>query len=456
MPIYRPRMHATLTVPLMGTREQRINQEASTEAIDVQIHPKSVRLESNDHNHADAATVIADWTEIGVDPRTLDYSVIQIFIDNADDFGNWKTTDANCRFIGIVKEISAHRDSDNAAEVTLECLDYTSLFLMAKPFGSSGVPRYDQTLDDAWRTIVSQTPGAAILADALVLQGLVTFPVIGKAVSERFRKLGHVPTHPDTDAWAVWQECVGMLGLLSYIKADKVIITTATNYYTETDSPVLIYGKNVEEWNEVRHAQFANKGVGLTSFDPVTLTTIEAFWPEIGDSKIRHKRYTAKKKLSQEQILAREERDYFAIPGITDPEALLEKAKTVYEERSRQEIEGHVKTREMFVDTESGANFDLLNLAAGDSVKVMVDPKERQLLAALPSDDDRATFLQARGYSDGAAQLIIANTKEFGTLESKFLVKSVTTDFEVTEDGGSFAVEFEYINRIQIDGSAVA
>lgn len=449
-------MHATLTVPVMGTRAQRINQEASDEAIDLQVRPKSVRIESNDHNHADSATLVADWSDVGVDPRMLDNAVVQLFIDNANDNGEWDTSSENCRFIGLVRDVTAHRDSDNAAEVTFECLDYTSLFLLAKPFGSSGIPRYDQTLDDAWRTIVSQTPGADMLKDKLVLEGLVTFPVLGSAVSERFKKLGHIPTHPDTDAWAVWQQCCGMLGLLSYIKGDRVIVTTATNYYTETDSPVLIYGKNVEEWSETRHGTFANKGIGLTSFDPHTLTTLEAFWPEIGDSKIKHKRYTAKKKLSQEQVLAREERDYFAYPGVTVLEKLLEIAKRVYEERSRQELEGHVKTREMFIETESGANFDLLNLATGDSVKVMVDPQERQLLSALGSRGERAQYLQDRGYSEDAIQLILANMEEFASLEAKFLVKSVTLDFEVTEDGGSFSVEFEYINRIQIDGSAVA
>lgn len=453
---FRPRMAATLTVPILGTRAQRINQEASTEAINLVVRPKRIQIESNDHNHADSATLVADWTEVGVDPRMLDNAVVQIFIANADDFGRWTPSRENCRFIGLAKDVSADRDGESAAEVTFDCVDYTNLFLRAKPFGSSGIPRYSQSLDEAWRTIVSQTPGAGVLADRLVLQGIESFPSLGKAVSERFAKLSFVPTHPETDAWAVWQQCVGMCGLISYIKGDQCIVTTATNYYSEGDSPVLIWGKNIQRWGETRHSEISRKGVGITSYDPITQTTLDAFWPPVGDESVKAKRYTGKKKLSTEQIRAREERDMFPFAGITQLEALIDVAKRVYEERSRQELEGHVSTGEMDIETESASNFDLLNLAAGDSVKVMVDPKERQLLANLPTEGAQLRYLTTRGYSEDAAKLIVANMQDFGELESKFLTKSVTTEIQVDDEDGTFAVSFDYINRIEIDGSATA
>lgn len=452
----RVRMAATLTVPILGTRAQRINQEASTEAFNLVVRPKSAHWENNDHNHADSATLVADWLEVGVDPRMLDNACLQLFVANADDQGNWTPSRENCRFIGLTKEIAASRDSSSAPEVSIECVDFTTLFLEAKPFGSSGIPKYDQTLDAAWRTICSQVPGAEALADRLVLEGLVTFPELGKAVSDRFKKLAYVPTHPDTDAWAVWQQCVGMCGLISYIRLDQCIVTTATNFYTESDSPILMWGSNIEEWGETRNSAMSKKGVGITSYDALSQTTLEAFWPPIGDKAIKHKRATSKKVLSQEQLRQREERDWFAFSGVTQQEALDDVAKRVYEERSRQELEGHVKTVDIETDTQSGATFDLLSLAAGDSVKVIVDPQHRQLLAALPSDSERIKYLRRLGYSEDAAGLIVSNMKEFARLESKFITKSVTCDVELSEDGGSVSVEFEYVNRIAIDGSATA
>lgn len=452
-----PRMAATLTVPIIGTRAQRINEEPSTDAVNLVVRPKSVRLEQNDHNHADSCTLVADWMEVGVDARMLDNAVVQIFLGKADALGNWEAS-KDCRFIGLVKDVSSSRNSDTAAEVTFDCVDYTTLFIEAKPFGSKGIPKLDQTLDAAWRTIVAQTPGAQMFleTDRLVLEGLDAFPSLGKAVADRFKTLAYVPTHPETDAWAVWQQCVGMCGLISYIRGDICIVTTATNLYTETDSPIVMWGQNIAEWGESRHSQLSHKGVGVESYNALTGTTLEAVWPPIGDVRVAHKRINAKKKLSQEKIRQSEERDWFAQPGFSDEEKLEDFAKRVWEERSRQELEGHVKTGEMSVVTESGADFDLLSLYAGDSVKVIVDPQNRQLLAALPTDADRLQFLTNRGYSDDAAALIVRNMADFASLEAKFLTKSVVIDLEITDDGGSFSVEFDYINRIQIDGSAVA
>lgn len=467
---YRPRMLAQIEVPLLGTREQRTQQEGSTSSQILQVHPKSVRLESNDHNHADSCELTVDWTEAGVDPRMLDNAVVAVWIANTTNGFLDRTRDV-LRFVGLTKEIEATRSTSAAAEVRFSCIDYTTCFLEAKPFGSSGIPWYDQTLEDAWRTIVSQTPGAEQLADRLVLEGLDTFPVLGKAVASRFAKIGKVPVHPDTDAWAVWQQCVGMCGLISYIRLDECVITTATNYYSEIDSPLMIWGMNLEEWSELRHTSGVAKGIGCTAYNPLTQRTIEAFYPPVGDKRLKHKRANAKPVKAgpsksgkprkqkaaptQADIRLNEERDYFPIQGITEEAALLDMAKRIYEERSRQECEGSFKTREMSVLTEHNDDFDMLALKAGDTVRVEMEPDQAQTLAALPSDDRRREFLTARGYTDDIANLIIKNMEEFTRLGAKFHVHSVTTELRVSEKGGSFSIQCHYINRINVlDGSA--
>ena len=452
MTTYRPRMAATLTVPLLGTRAQRIRQEASTDSFSLAVRPKRISIERNDHNQADSCTLVADWYEVGLDARMLDNACVEIHIVNADENEQWTPSHDTCRFIGLTKEITSSRDSDNAAEVSIECIDYTTLFLEAKPFGSSGIPKYDQTLDAAWRTIVSQTPGAGILAGALVKEGFDKWPVLGDAVSERFKRLAYIPTEPDTDSWAVWQQCMRMTGLISYVKLDKVIVTTATNLYTESDSPILMWGSNIAEWSETRNSELAKTGVAVTSFDALTGTSLEAFWKPIGDKDTQHKRSTAKKILSSEKIEKREKRDWFTVSGVTEQAALDALAKRIYEERSHQELEGHISTAEMSVATQSGADFDLLSIAAGDSVQVIVDPQHRQLLSTEP---DPVGYLIRQGYSEDAAHGIVSNMKEFARLESKFLVKSATIELASTEEGGSFSIEIGYCNSIKPDGSAV-
>lgn len=454
--VYRPVWAAQVTVPIAGNRQQRIEMERSTDVITFEAMPKHVSIERNDHNNADTCQLDLDWTVAGGDPRILSDATVEVHIANADESGFWVPSEATCRFAGIVKEVDAERTAEDAATVTLELLDYTELFLKAKPFGSAGIPKLSQRLSEAWQTIVSQTPGADIFADPrrLVFQGVDPDVVIGQATAKRFRDIGKVQTKPETDGWAVWQQCVGMLGLISYIEKDRCIVTTATNYYTESDAPVFLWGRNIEEWHESRVGALARRGVGITSFDPLTLKTIEAYWPPIGDNRVHRKRARAKKVLSADKIRPTEERDYFAYPGVSEAAALLDIAKRVYEERSRQELEGSIRTPHMWVDTEQGGIFDLLDLKAGDTVRVEVEQEEKQTLAALPSDSERIRYLTDRGYAESAAQLIVANTPNFADLDARFLTKRVRIDAELSEEGGSFAIDVDYINRIQIDGSA--
>lgn len=464
MPLYRPRMACVMTVPIMGTRAQRIQQERSDEVIQLTPRPTYIRLEANDHNQADALEIGFDWREAGTDPRLLRDAVVEAHITDAekhpelfDADGAWFTTSRQtCCFIGLVKEPVARRGSEQTGEITLHCVDYTTLFLKdSEPFGSDGIPSYNQTLSEAWNTIVSQTPGAEVLADRLVFQDVDPSRKLSEAVAERFKKLDRVPTKPKTDAWTVWQQCVGMLGLISYIRKDECIVTTATNYYTEADSPVFVYGKNIEEWSESAISADERRGVCITSYDPLGGRALEAFYPPLEDKRTKPKRVSAAKVQKAPHVRRDDKRDYFACPYITEQKALDAFALRVWEERSRQELSGCVKTVEMRVDTESAAEFDLLNLGAGDSVRVEVEPENREILASLPTEAERISFLTSRGYSRDVAMLCVANMKDFGRLESKFLTKRVATELEIDENGGRFAVDIEYINRIQVDGSAV-
>lgn len=454
--VYRPVWGAQLTVPIMGNAAQRQKLERSDEVLSFEVKPKAVRLERNDHMQADTCVLTLDWTTAGVDARMLDDATVEVHVANADETGYWLPSSATCRFCGVVKEVDSTRSKDSAAEVTLALVDYTDLFLKAKPFGSAGVPRFSQRIGEAWQTIVSQTPGAEIFSDPkrLVFEDVDPDLVIGQGVAERFRKIGFVQTKPDTDAWAVWQQCVGMLGLISYIDKDKCVVTTATNYYTEQDAPKFLWGRHIGEWHESRVSALARRGVGLTSFDPLTLRTLEAFWPPIGDDRVKRKRAKAKKIQSSDQIRPTEERDYFPYPGVSEYKALLEIAKRVWEERSRQELEGNISTPHMAIETEAGAMFDLLDLRAGDTVRVEMEPEMRVLMQTLDSDQERLDYLRRRGYSEDAASLIVANMSNFADLDARFLTKRVAIEAEVTSDGGKFGIEIDYVNRIQIDGSS--
>lgn len=458
---YRPRCAAFLKVPIMGSRAQRIKQERATDMQEIFAIPTRLSVVQNDHNHADECSLTLDWTVAGTDPRMLDDAVVEVHLANASELGTWSISRETCRFIGLAKDIDASRESANPGTVELSCVDYTTLFLAAKPFGSSGVPSLDMSLEEAWRKIVSQTPGAEVLADRLRFEGLPNVPKLSSAVSERFAKLAKVATRPETDAWAVWQQCVGMLGLISFIRLDECIVTTATNYYTEKDAPVLKYGVNATSCKENRRSDIAGVGIGISCFDPITGKTIEALYPPKGkDAKGNdvHAKRAAKKAAAAAKALGNaiasqeEKREWFSIPGVTNPEMAQIIAERVWEERSRQELEGSTSTGEMVVETESGKPFDMLGIHAGDSIRVEIDSGLRQSLGSVGSKAAQVAFLKERGYSEDVARLIIANMENFSDLDSKFIVRTSTTQMELHPDGGTFSIDIVYVNRIEITG----
>ncbi|HEU4729976.1 MAG TPA: hypothetical protein VFT22_18895 [Kofleriaceae bacterium] len=443
-----------MSVPVMGNRQARVQQDTSTEAVTFVVQPRKITLIQNDHNHADEAHVTVDWRDAGTDPRLLRNAAGVLYLANADERGNWEPTEANARFAGILTRASRRVGRGEAMTVDLEFLDYTTLFLEAKPFGTKGVPDYSQRLDDAWKRVVSQTPGAGVLADRLVLQGLTDFPLLGKAVSKRFAGLAKVPVkNTRTDAWAVWQQCVGMLGLISYIRVDQCVVTTTQSYYTSQDPPRLIWGKNILAMTESRNPYFG-KGVGLASFDPLTGRSVEAFWPPFGDARIRKKVVAAKRKVSAASVRQGEDREYFTWASATDVSALTEIAKRVYEERGKQEMEGTITTAEMFTDTLSGKSFDLLTLKSGDNVRIEFDQRDKELLQQLPTERERVEYLKKRGYSEDVATLMARNMSDFALLDPTFYVKRVVTSLEVDKEGGSYETEINYVNRILVSGDA--
>ena len=58
----------------------------------------------------------------------------------------------------------------------------------------------------------------------------------------------------------------------------------------------------------------------------------------------------------------------------------------------------------------------------------------------------------ARGYSEGAADLIAANLDDITRLDATFFVKTVRTSLEFSDDGGEFKVTIGYANRIKVSG----
>ena len=467
MPIYKPRAYARMTVPIAGTAAQKTAMNATDDVVTVDFIPMRVTIISNDHNHADECHLTAPWKAAGVDPRFLADATVEVWLQHVDRGDGDVDLTREPQFIGIMTRPRRVGGEGQGMLIDLEFYDYTTLFLESKDFPNDGVPDYDQTLDDAWRRICDHTgrvnpdtgeldTTVRALRDRLELVGLDFFPVLGKAVAKRIAKLGKFPVKPSSNAWEVWQQVVGSMGLISFIRKDKCIVTTATDYYTSNNPPRFIWGKNVAKMSEQRDTKLAGTGIGITSFDPLTGTTLEALWPPVGDAALHRKRLSAKVGGDFDEVRRAESRHYYEYYGVTDPAVLLAIAKRAYEERSRQDVEGTILTYEMTVeDSVRGEEFDLLELASGDVVRIEFSPEDTEVLGQLTSDDQRISYLMGRGYSEGSARVLVANMKGFANLEPTFFVKAVRTTLDaMSGEGGTYETEISYLNRIHISGAA--
>jgi hypothetical protein len=484
-PIYRPRVAAILSVPVAGSPSERQEQgnADSGQAVRLSVKVASAELELNDHNRADELRLTLDWHAVGLDVRLIRNATVEFYIGQADDFGQWTPTRRDLRFVGVVADSERHSAEGDPYQVDLRCLDYTDFFLRARRFGSKGIPDFSQTLDDAWRRIVSQTPGADVLRDRLlwigddssrvqelrdVLSGKLggmqnaPFPRLKSAVADRFAKLAKVPTKPETDAWAVWQQTIGMLGLISWVDRDYVVVSTSTNYYTETNAPVMVWGKNIKKLSESAQPIF-RKGILLTSFDALTGHTIEArFHPDPFKPTAKGHRAGVNAELAKA-----EEWEAFAVPGITSPEILYLMAQRVHSEYTRQELQGTLVTGEMRTSTDASqqlsrfasqperADFDLLELRAGDDIRVKFNDSDRDALLSLPDTVRRFEYLHEQGYSDDVAQILARNIESLKFFDTQFHVRRVLHRIEYNGDSGTYESEITYLNKISTGGADV-
>lgn len=468
--IYRPRVRAFLTVPVAGTSSNKRALEDNSDTITLEFRVRKCRIEYNDHNQSDTASIEAEYLDVGQDPRFLYNAVVEIYIDEENiqnDMEIFKTDDSkNLRFVGIATKINRGGSEEEGFTLKMEFHDYTQLFIENKHYPPDKVPTYNMTLSQAWALICDNTgyfnDNLQIQSSVSQLRTNIKFIgdtqdiVLGEAVLPRFRQFGKVQVHPDKDSWAVWQECCLLLGLISFIFLDHVFVTTATNYYSSEDPARLIWGNNILSINEERNSTLVRKGIRIVSFDPLTGSTLEAFYPPIGDKRALKKAITAKafNKKGPGAVEKAEERFDFYYPAVTNPERLTEIARRVYEEKARQELEGTLVTHEMRVNRKVSNNqADLLALSAGDTIRVEFDPEDRTTLKKQGSRNNQIAYLLERGYTPTVAEYLVDNLQTMDSWVPEFLVKRVTIELDSDEESGNFQVEINYINHIQIDGT---
>ena len=445
MPLYRPRVHAELFVA---------NNGEATKTTAISLSVRSCKLVKNDHNHADECRLVVDWYDACLDPRMLSSSLARIYIGNADDDDNWEITDKNLRFTGILTS-AKRKEGRDSRQVELSFLDYTALFLRLKNVAPNSLPHYQQSVLQAWHTLLTAFSSTSQYNDDIsFLKNDVEFrglyspgPVIGSSVTSRFKDKDHrVNVGRGADAWAVWQQTVGMLGLMSYFDNGKLIVATDDAHFggkTRPNMPVFVTGENIAEIEEERDNHFERKGVGITSFDPESGKVIEAVWPDDANTK----KGKPKNPSPDETVNGV---DFFQVSGITDIDALKKLAKRVYNERAVQQFTGKITTHEWEIPLEDASTIPVIDLSTGDAIRIILDEFEAGGAKGKKTEAEKRKYLMEIGYDEKVAEIMAARSQEILDLRAEFYVKNVTVEIDnaTNNSDGKFDVTIEYWNRI--------
>lgn len=464
-------MAARLIVPAFGTTRAKAEELRGTDAIRVDVRVSKATLIRNDHHTADTLHLQAAWQDCGVDPRLLKHAICYFWLEHVQS-GDLDITQFNPRFVGVATKVGRASKEGDGFSVEMEFHDYTQFFLACKPFSSDGVPTFSMTLKEAWKKICAYTgwfdkvtggviSNVEVLADRLSFDRILDADVrakvesltFGDAVTGRLKTLGHIPAQhgQSSNAWDVWQHACQMVGLISYIDGDQCFVTTTTEHYSNEEAPVLIWGNNLLDWDESANTALSGTGICLQSFDPLTGKIIEAFYPPPDDKRIYHKRsvVNAKNYDPNNELPVSDQYDFFEYHQVTDPGQLQIVAQAAYEERARQELEGMLKTSEVFVQSNAGQFVNVLDLHCGDTIKVVIDPLDKALLRnEFNSENDRVVYLMSQGYSSSVAALIAHNLDSLDQLDGFFHLKQIQVDFGELE----FSVEMRYHNLISLEG----
>jgi hypothetical protein len=457
---HRPRARCVLTVPSFGDTATQALQLRGTDTIDVEIGVVSVTLTRNSAHKADECVITADWTDAGVDPRLVKHATVNLWFDDTPS-GELQMTPETFQFVGIVKEIE-RLGSEDGLTVRITAHDQTTLFLACK-LAHAGIPSFSMTLRDAWGRICDNTgyydvSGQTIQSSVAVLRDRLRFVPpelegqLGNLarVPERLARLG-TPTFPhDCNSWDVWATMVSTLGLLTFIDKDECIVTSTEAFYAEHGAVSVLWGHNLREISEKVNTE-AGKGVHLVSYDALGGRVVESFYPPPGDPRIRQKKAKGPRAgAARSSMLRPEEYQTFDYPWVQNQEHLDRCAKSAYDEYSRQQIEGHVTTSVMVLADDSGKEVRILDLRAGDPIRISIDPADMdQLATRIPSETQRISYLLDRGYSYSVAQIIAKNATALqDVLSNVFHVKAVACTLDVEK---GFAAAIEFHNQISID-----
>lgn len=430
----------------------------------IECRPKEVSVTINDYTEADKFTATLDYRDFPFDPRSIRAMGVTIFIQDMKALyennqkinitGVSNQAESNIIFLGFADEESIQLNDRNRT-VQFSGRDFTSL-LLDQPYFETPI-LMTEPLDVLIQGLLNKLPATAkIKVENRTGEKLPTLAQFAPSFSDTS---GVRNTRKDENYWDVIQDLASKAGLIAYIELDKLIITKPRALYSVEQAKQFIYGKNLSSLNFNRKLG-RQKGfnVAVRSLNLKTKDVLEVKIPEEASSEWASSIGIPIKRIQNVKIgvdgnKAEEDAPFisFLVPDIINRPQLIKIGENVFEELSRQQIEGSLETKEMVVTYGTASNpleFDITKLRNGTPLLIEI-ADERQLanLRREKSVSQRAKALIDLGYDRQLAQVMAIALGKFNPV---FYTKAA--EFRLSQNDG-FSCSIEFVNFIELPKS---
>lgn len=431
------------------------------------ISCRNLTVERNDYTEADTFKAEIDYNSFPFDPRCIRSCLVTVCMEDRKKVFNQDNSLAliepspeNVVFTGFVDEASIQFDDENRV-VSIEGRDFTSLFIDTKRLVSEPIS-LSRPIDEIISGLIQEQGEATKRIEVVNRTGESPLPTLAKLAPD-FNEATSVKNQKRRETyWEIIQDIVGRTGLVGFIEIDKFIITKPQNVYERKEIKQFIYGGNIKSLSFTRKLgrakdfniavkSFNNHGAPeqrvLTALIPKEAKT-PLFVANFGNVEVTIPQMDKDGK----KIDPPKPADYmtFLVKDIVDKDALIKIGESVFEEISRQQIEGSLETFEMEIPEESDSGVSPIKFSKirnGTAIRIFLTQEELVQISSNSDKTQRKAFLLRRGYPTEIAE---AFSDSLNRINTAFYTKSVI--FEMSQDNG-FSMKLEFINFIDLDSA---
>lgn len=448
MTVYYPQAMATLSIiwENFGDKSNLLAKQKH----DLTVEVRRARVKINNYTQADEFELDIDYKVFPFDPRSIRSCAVVIHAENLEKAYEGSTLKRivpsveNALCYGFVDDESISLD-ETTRTVSLKGRDLTSIF------ADVTWPRESLPLNKPLNLVIAQLIGRLKGAKDITVEnrtGEVSLPVLAKFYPDFGQLSGKRNARKKETYWDVIQDIVGKSGFIAYMELDKLVLTKPRTLYEKSKAVKFIYGHNLKSL-ELKRNLGLQKGfnVRVRSFISTTKKIEEANIPQ-DSTKLpnRGQEVTVPKQTRKGDLIenAEETAPYltFSVSNVASRAHLIEIGEQIFEEMSRQQIEGRFTTYEMEAPQGNAACFDLLKLRNGTAVSVEIGVDDLRQIQQLSTQAERYKYLLRRCYP---AQIATIFAETMGAFSTFFYTRSV--DYEISSETG-LRVDVDFVNFI--------